>query len=181
MISFGPGAESSEVQILIRLKQTVNGKVTYTKLAEPKAYSASTMLDIRLDHIRGSRRRIHWGSGDRGPDQQRCPHFLQRKLCGDRGVREVHERKDHIKGSPGFTTSMMGSPRCTNVKPRAYSAAEKIKPLVGMMWNLQFWMKRNRPETSQTSWNGKNELIRPAVANIDQAMIVFCGDGSGQI
>ena len=43
----------------------------------------------------GSRRRIHWGSGDRGPDQQRCPHFLQRKLCGDRGVREVHERKDH--------------------------------------------------------------------------------------
>ena len=37
MISFGPGAESSEVQILIRLKQTVNGKVTYTKLAEPKA------------------------------------------------------------------------------------------------------------------------------------------------
>ena len=54
MISFGPGAESSEVQILIRLKQTVNGKVTYTKLAEPKAYSASTMLDIRLDHIRGA-------------------------------------------------------------------------------------------------------------------------------
>ena len=54
MVSFGPGAESSEVQILIRLKQTVNGKVTYTKLAEPKAYSASTMLDIRLDHIRGA-------------------------------------------------------------------------------------------------------------------------------
>ena len=54
IVSFGPGAESSEVQILIRLKQTVNGKVTYTKLAEPKAYSASTMLDIRLDHIRGA-------------------------------------------------------------------------------------------------------------------------------
>ena len=54
MVSFGPGAESSEVQILIRLKQTVNGKVTYTKLAEPKAYSASTMLDIRLDHVRGA-------------------------------------------------------------------------------------------------------------------------------
>lgn len=54
MVSFGPGAESSEIQILIRLKQTVNGKVTYTKLAEPKAYSASTMLDIRLEKIRGA-------------------------------------------------------------------------------------------------------------------------------
>jgi len=54
MVSFGPGAASSEVQILIRLKQTVNGKVIYTKLTEPKAYSASTMLDIRFDKIRGA-------------------------------------------------------------------------------------------------------------------------------
>ena len=54
MVSFGPGAASSEIQILIRLKQTVNGKVTYTKLAEPKAYSADTMLDIRFDNIRGA-------------------------------------------------------------------------------------------------------------------------------
>lgn len=54
MVSFGPGGTSAEIQILIRLKQTVNGKVTYTKLAEPKAYSASTDLDIRLDKIRGA-------------------------------------------------------------------------------------------------------------------------------
>ena len=52
LVSFGPGAASSE--ILIRLKQTVNGKVTYTKLTEPKSYSASTNLDIRLDKIRGA-------------------------------------------------------------------------------------------------------------------------------
>lgn len=54
MVSFGPGAESSEIQIMIRLKQTVNGKVVYTKLTEPKAYSADTILDIRLNNIRGA-------------------------------------------------------------------------------------------------------------------------------
>ena len=49
-VSYGPGAASSE----IRLKQTVNGKVTYTKLAEPKSYSADTTLNIKLDRIRGA-------------------------------------------------------------------------------------------------------------------------------
>ncbi|HCY59272.1 MAG TPA: Stk1 family PASTA domain-containing Ser/Thr kinase [Lachnoclostridium sp.] len=53
-VSYGPGAASSEIQILIRLKQTVNGKVTYTKLAEPKSYSADTTLNIKLDKIRGA-------------------------------------------------------------------------------------------------------------------------------
>lgn len=54
MVSFGPGAESSEIQIMIRLKQTVNGKEVYTKLTEPKAYSADTILDIRFNNIRGA-------------------------------------------------------------------------------------------------------------------------------
>ena len=53
-VSYGPGAASSEIQILIRLKQTVNGKVTYTKLAEPKSYRADTTLNIKLDKIRGA-------------------------------------------------------------------------------------------------------------------------------
>ena len=53
-VSYGPGAASSEIQILIRLKQAVNGKVTYTKLAEPKSYSADTTLNIKLDKIRGA-------------------------------------------------------------------------------------------------------------------------------
>ena len=53
-VSYGPGAASSEIQILIRLKQTVNGKVSYTKLAEPKSYSADTTLNIKLDRIRGA-------------------------------------------------------------------------------------------------------------------------------
>ena len=53
-VSYGPGAASSEIQILIRIKQTVNGKVTYTKLAEPKSYSADTTLNIKHDKIRGA-------------------------------------------------------------------------------------------------------------------------------
>ena len=54
MVSYGPGAGSSEIQIMIRLKQTVNGQVVYTKLTEPRSYSADTMLEIRLDNIRGA-------------------------------------------------------------------------------------------------------------------------------
>ena len=39
---------------MIRLKQTVNGTVKYTKLTEPKSYSTDTMLDIRFSKIRGA-------------------------------------------------------------------------------------------------------------------------------
>lgn len=54
MVSYGPGAASTEIQIMIRLKQTVNGTVKYTKLTEPKSYSTDTMLDIRFSKIRGA-------------------------------------------------------------------------------------------------------------------------------
>ena len=54
MVSYGPGATSTEIQILIRLKQTVNGEVKYTKLTEPKTYTTDTMLDIRFSKIRGA-------------------------------------------------------------------------------------------------------------------------------
>lgn len=53
-VSYGPGAVSSEIQILIRLKQTVNGEVVYTKLTEPKTYTTDTTLDIRFARIRGA-------------------------------------------------------------------------------------------------------------------------------
>lgn len=54
MVSYGPGAPSTEIQIMIRLKQTVNGEVKYTKLTEPKSYTTDTMLDIRFTKIRGA-------------------------------------------------------------------------------------------------------------------------------
>lgn len=53
-VSYGPGAISSEIQILIRLKQNVNGEAVYTKLTEPKTYTANTTLDIRFSRIRGA-------------------------------------------------------------------------------------------------------------------------------
>ena len=53
-VSYGPGAPSTEIQILIRLKQIVNGEVTYTELTAPKAYTTDTMLDIRFTKIRGA-------------------------------------------------------------------------------------------------------------------------------
>lgn len=54
MVSYGPGAAATEIQIMIRLKQTVNGEVKYTKLTEPKTYTTDTMLDIRFTKIRGA-------------------------------------------------------------------------------------------------------------------------------
>ncbi len=54
MVSYGPGAPAGEIQIMIRLKQTVNGEVKYTKLTEPKSYTTDTMLDIRFTKIRGA-------------------------------------------------------------------------------------------------------------------------------
>lgn len=54
MVSYGPGATAKEIQIMIRLKQTVNGEVKYTKLTEPKTYTTDTMLDIRFTKIRGA-------------------------------------------------------------------------------------------------------------------------------
>ena len=53
-VSYGPGAVSTEIQIMIRLKQTVNGEVVYTKLTEPKTYTTATTLDIRFSRIRGA-------------------------------------------------------------------------------------------------------------------------------
>ena len=53
MVNYGPGG-SAEIQIMIRLKQTVNGEVKYTKLTEPKTYTTDTMLDIRFSRIRGA-------------------------------------------------------------------------------------------------------------------------------
>lgn len=54
MVSYGPGASGSEIQVMIRLKQRVNGEDTYVKLTEPKTYTTDTTLDIRFTKIRGA-------------------------------------------------------------------------------------------------------------------------------
>lgn len=54
MVAYGPGAASSEIQILVRLKQIVNGNVEYTKLTEPKSYGADTTLNLRFNNIQGA-------------------------------------------------------------------------------------------------------------------------------
>ncbi|MEI3257768.1 MAG: ribosome small subunit-dependent GTPase A [Faecalimonas umbilicata] len=78
-----------------------------------------------------------------------------------------------IKGIAGFYYVHDGSPRCTNVRQRAYSATERSKPLVGD--NVEFTVLDEKEQTGNIDdiLPRKNELIRPAVANIDQAMMVF--------
>lgn len=54
MVNYGPGAAGAEIQVMIRLKQRVNGEDRYVKLTDPKTYSTSTTLDIRFTRIRGA-------------------------------------------------------------------------------------------------------------------------------
>ncbi len=54
MVSYGPGAGSSEIQIILRLKQNVNGQDVYTRLTDIRSYSSDTILDIDFDRIRGA-------------------------------------------------------------------------------------------------------------------------------
>lgn len=54
MVNYGPGAAGAEIQVMIRLKQRVNGEDRYVKLTDPKTYSTSTTLDIRFTRIKGA-------------------------------------------------------------------------------------------------------------------------------
>lgn len=68
---------------------------------------------------------------------------------------------------------MMGSPQVYECKAKGVFRSRKIKPLVGD--DVEFTVLDEKEQTGNITdiLERKNELIRPAVANIDQAMIVF--------
>ena len=68
--------------------------------------------------------------------------------------------------------SMTAFPKYMNARQRAYSGTGRSNLLWVTMWNSMCSQRRNASETSWRS-SRENSLIRPAVANIDQAMIVF--------
>lgn len=49
----GPGGGLTELQIMIRLKQIVNGKEKYTTLMEPRTVGGDTILPVRFKYIEG--------------------------------------------------------------------------------------------------------------------------------
>lgn len=78
-----------------------------------------------------------------------------------------------IKGIAGFYYVHDGLSRVYECKAKGIFRNRKLKPLVGD--NVEFEVLDERDQTGNIVdiLKRRNELIRPAVANIDQAMIVF--------
>lgn len=51
---FGPGAATSSIQIMVRLKQTVNGKEVTTTLISPRTLEGDQILPIQFSRIEGA-------------------------------------------------------------------------------------------------------------------------------
>lgn len=78
-----------------------------------------------------------------------------------------------IKGIAGFYYVHDGISKVYECKAKGIFRSRKIKPLVGD--NVEFMVLDEKEQTGNIVdiLKRENELIRPAVANIDQAMIVF--------
>ena len=78
-----------------------------------------------------------------------------------------------IKGIAGFYYVHDGISKVYECKAKGVFRSRKIKPLVGD--DVEFTVLDEKEQTGNITdiLERKNELIRPAVANIDQAMIVF--------
>lgn len=78
-----------------------------------------------------------------------------------------------IKGIAGFYYVHDGISKVYECKAKGVFRSRKIKPLVGD--DVEFTVLDEKEQTGNLTdiLERKNELIRPAVANIDQAMIVF--------
>lgn len=50
----GPGGQSTDITVEIRLKQVVNGQTVYTTLMEPTTFSGHTMLPVNYTNIEGA-------------------------------------------------------------------------------------------------------------------------------
>lgn len=50
----GPGGQSMDITVEIRLKQVVNGQTVYTTLMEPTTFSGHTMLPVNYTNIEGA-------------------------------------------------------------------------------------------------------------------------------
>ena len=78
-----------------------------------------------------------------------------------------------IRGIAGFYyvhVPQMGVYEC---KAKGIFRKNKLKPLVGDLVNLSILDEENKKGNIDEVLERKNELIRPAVANIDQALVIF--------
>ena len=78
-----------------------------------------------------------------------------------------------IKGIAGFYYVNVVESGVYECKAKGVFRKEKIKPLVGDNVRIEILDEENKTWNIVEIFPRKNELIRPAVANIDQALVVF--------
>ena len=78
-----------------------------------------------------------------------------------------------IKGVAGFYYVNVVESGVYECKAKGVFRKEKIKPLVGDNVRIEILDEENKTGNIVEIFPRKNELIRPAVANIDQALVVF--------
>ena len=78
-----------------------------------------------------------------------------------------------IKGIAGFYYVNVVESGVYECKAKGVFRKEKIKPLVGDNVRIEILDEENKTGNIVEIFPRKNELIRPAVANIDQALVVF--------
>ena len=90
-----------------------------------------------------------------------------------------------IKGIAGFYYVHTGKTGIYECKAKGIFRKEKIKPLVGDNVKIDIIDEKEHTGNIKEILPRKNTLIRPAVANIDQAVVIFAAakpkqNGSGQ-
>lgn len=78
-----------------------------------------------------------------------------------------------VKGIAGFYYVHVVESGLYECKAKGVFRKEKIKPLVGDMVEIDILDENEKKGNITDILERKNELIRPAVANIDQALVVF--------
>ena len=81
-----------------------------------------------------------------------------------------------IKGIAGFYYVHAGEAGIFECKAKGIFRKQKIKPLVGDQVELDVISLEEKTGNIVGISQRKNELIRPAVANIDQALVIFAAD-----
>ena len=81
-----------------------------------------------------------------------------------------------IKGIAGFYYVYVVESGIYECKAVGIFRKDKIKPLVGDMVRIEVLNEEKKEGSLVEILPRKNELIRPAVANVDQAMVIFAAD-----
>lgn len=78
-----------------------------------------------------------------------------------------------IRGIAGFYYVYVPKIGVLECKAKGIFRKNKLKPLVGDLVNVSVIDEENKKGNIEEVLKRKNELIRPAVANIDQALVIF--------